>query len=549
MTDDSARSLDSVRRALDGRYRIDRLLGRGGMGAVYLARDMTLDRPVALKVLPQEFAIVAELRERFLRETRTAAGFSHPNIVPVFSVEDHPGLLAFAMGYVEGESLSERVRRGGALSVKELVGVLQDIGYALAYAHGRGVVHRDIKPDNIMIERATGRALLMDFGISRTITVQPATQGLTRVGEVVGTPEFMSPEQAAGDELTGRSDLYSLGLVAWFAATGQLAISGDSTHKIIVRQITETIPSVRAHRSDLPAALGDLIDACVVKDPDQRVASAETLVETLDAARLGGPDVPLPVRLFAQEASQAGLVLVGGLVIAVLLAFVTTAIFDSDLDAVVPVMLFLALLWGRLAQTFQEARRLVRRGFGRAEVQRGLSAVLAERDAERAQLRADPLVVARRRRQVMLLSAVLASSIVARWYVVTYQRVMLEPGYYKVTGLGIVLTYASIVALGVSIIGLLRSPLRRRAGEWLFRGFWLGPLGGAVLSLASRGIPLRETGGVTAGSVTGGARATVAPVLAAATPAPAGAALGARLERIEARLDRLEESAPSKGPT
>ena len=146
------------------------------MGAVYLARDLRLDRPVALKVLPAEFAGDSSLRERFLRETRTAASFSHPNIVPVHAVEERDGLLAFAMGFVEGESVAERVRRAGPLDVRSIVRLLQDIGYALAYAHGRGVVHRDIKPDNIMLERATGRALLMDFGISRSIVAKVEAQ-------------------------------------------------------------------------------------------------------------------------------------------------------------------------------------------------------------------------------------------------------------------------------------------------------------------------------------------------------------------------------------
>jgi len=229
-------TIDVLRARLGRRYTIERQLGRGGMGAVYLAHDLQLDRPVAIKVLPAEYATQSDLRERFVRETRMAASFSHPNIVPVFSVEDRDGLLAFVMGYVEGESVAERVKRSGPLSVKELVRLLQDIGYALAYAHGRGVVHRDIKPDNIMLERAIGRALLMDFGISRTITSVPAaTSGLTRVGEVVGTPEFMSPEQASGDSIDGRSDLYSLGLVAWFAATARLAISGETTHKVLVK--------------------------------------------------------------------------------------------------------------------------------------------------------------------------------------------------------------------------------------------------------------------------------------------------------------------------
>ncbi|MCU0622025.1 MAG: serine/threonine protein kinase, partial [Gemmatimonadales bacterium] len=217
--------LEELRSRLGDRYHFERELGRGGMGAVYLARDRSLDRPVALKVLPPEYAAQPDLRERFLRETRTAAGFSHPNIVPVFAVEERDGLLAYAMGFVEGESLADRVARTGPLGVRDAVRLLQDVGYALSYAHGRGVVHRDIKPDNIMLERATGRALLMDFGIARTVQAAPAAlPGLTRVGEVVGTPEYMSPEQASGDAVDGRSDLYSLGLVAYFGLTGAPAI-------------------------------------------------------------------------------------------------------------------------------------------------------------------------------------------------------------------------------------------------------------------------------------------------------------------------------------
>jgi eukaryotic-like serine/threonine-protein kinase len=180
--------LTSLRARLGSRYHVERLLGRGGMGAVYLARELRLDRPVALKVLPETVADDVVLRDRFLRESRLAASFSHPNIVPVYAVEEQDDLLAFAMGFVEGESLAERVARNGPLTARETVRMLQDVSYALGYAHARGVVHRDIKPDNIMIERATGRALVMDFGIARRASTdaQPA-DGLTRVGEVVGT--------------------------------------------------------------------------------------------------------------------------------------------------------------------------------------------------------------------------------------------------------------------------------------------------------------------------------------------------------------------------
>src|SRR5262245_59145877 len=244
------------------------------MGAVYLARDVRLDRHVALKVLPAEFATQSGLRDRFLRETRTAASFSHPNIVPVYAVEEGDDVLAYAMAYVEGESLAERVKRAGPLSVRETVKLLQDVGYALAYAHGRGVVHRDIKPDNIMIERATGRALVMDFGIARSISasVGAGNEGLTRVGEVVGTPEYMSPEQATGDHVDGRSDLYSLGLTAFFGVTGVPAVSGETTGKVLARQITEPLPSVRERRPDLPAPLADAIERCAAKSPVDRFA-------------------------------------------------------------------------------------------------------------------------------------------------------------------------------------------------------------------------------------------------------------------------------------
>ena len=258
---------DALHRSLGDRYALERELGRGGMGAVYLARDLRLDRPVALKVLPAEYAAQPALRERFLRETRTAAGFSHPNIVPVYAVEESDALLAYAMGFVEGETLTERVARAGPLPVRELVRLLQDVGYALAYAHGRGVVHRDIKPDNVMIERATGRALVMDFGISRSIAAAHPTSALTRVGEVVGTPEYMSPEQASGDDVDGRSDLYALGLTAHFAATGRVVMTGETTQKILVRQLTEPVPSIAGARPDLPPALPVAIDRCVATYP------------------------------------------------------------------------------------------------------------------------------------------------------------------------------------------------------------------------------------------------------------------------------------------
>ncbi|MBL0890798.1 MAG: serine/threonine protein kinase [Gemmatimonadaceae bacterium] len=480
-------SLDHIRQALGHRFDIERALGQGGMGTVYLARDRQLDRPVALKVLPAEFTQQNDLRERFLRETRTAAAFSHPNIVPVFSIEDHGDVLAYAMGFVEGETLAELVARGGPMSVRDVVRMLQDIGYALAYAHGRGVVHRDIKPDNIMIERATGRALLMDFGISRSVHSAPVAAGtntaLTRVGEVVGTPEFMSPEQAAGDDLDGRSDLYSLGLTAWFALTGQSAMLGENTQKVLVKQLTETVPAVSLLRPDVPMALSAIVERCVAKDPAARFASAEALVEALDAASLRGAEVPLPVRLLAQDLSQVSMI-VGFVALLLPLAFsFLSASGAGDLDVVLPLVLVAAIVWGRVAQTVQQARRLFERGFTVDGVLHGLRGLRAERDAERAQLRADPQARARRRRQQLLFVSMIVAAVLLRQWVLMAMRTELRPGWYAVSAPGVIILYSVYVMVGISIVGLLRSPLHPSLGERLFGWVWGGWPGRLVLTL------------------------------------------------------------------
>jgi eukaryotic-like serine/threonine-protein kinase len=483
--------LTALRTQLRDRYAIERLLGRGGMGAVYLARDLQLDRLVALKVLPAEFVSQTDLRARFLQETRTAASFSHPNIVPVFSIEDRDGLLAFSMGYVEGESLADLVKRAGPLSVREAVRMLQDVGYALAYAHGRGVVHRDIKPDNIMIERATGRALVMDFGISRTIASAPVasvTQGLTRVGEVVGTPEFMSPEQASGDTVDGRSDIYALGLVAWFALTGELAIRGETTQKVLVKQLTQAVPPIGERRPDLPASLAGVIDRCVKKEPSERFATAESLVEAVDNTALRGTEIPLPIRLFADELGQVGFLALGSVLVGPLLYVSLKGTEISDLDAVLPMVLFGAVVYARAAQSVQQARRLTVRGFSLVDVQRGFGDLAAEREAEREQLRATPAVVTRRRRQVIaFLSVFVLSMILPRWVRAT-MATEYAPGMYQVSRPGILILYSAYVMRGISIVSVLRSPLRRPIGEWLFGVFWMGPIGRGLLALFTRGV-------------------------------------------------------------
>lgn len=529
--------MTDIERALDGRYRIERELGRGGMGAVYLARDLKLDRLVALKVLPPEFATNAALRERFLRETRTAASFSHPNIVPVHSVEEHDGLLAFAMGFVEGESLSERVKRQGVLDPRTVARLLTDVAYALAYAHGRGVVHRDIKPDNIMIERATGRALLMDFGISRTISAPTESAGLTRVGEVVGTPEYMSPEQASGDTVDGRSDLYSLGLVALFALTGRPVITGGTTQQIIVKQLTEAVPATKSVRADTPAALAEAIDRCVLKDPKARFENAEGLVEQLDRAQLAAPEIPLAIRLFAQEAGTLGLVLTFFVVISWLM-FQLSVESESDFDMLLPVVVLFGIAITRVMQTNSEARRLGMAGFSVPDVLKGMAAVVDERESLREQVRSNPEVQRRRRRTVLWAVAMLVVS-GGLFYLGLLTREQVGPRSYK-TGLGgATMVISSFVMFGISMVLLIRSPFRMSPGERVFRAIWLGAFGGWFLRRATRGL----TPGATASTGNTGAVTAIGPM----TPA-APSANGVTLKELDRRVRVLEQWQRSQNP-
>ncbi len=494
MTDVSTRTLQEE---LGDRYEVQRELGRGGMGVVYLARDLRLDRPVALKVLPAEFAADAALRERFLRETRTAASFSHPNIVPVHAVEERAHVIAYAMGFVEGESLAQRVRRAGPLTVREIVRLLQDIGYALAYAHGRGVVHRDLKPDNIMLERATGRALLMDFGISRVIDSAPDTGGLTRVGEVVGTPEYMSPEQASGDRVDGRSDLYSLGLVAWYAAIGRAAVTGETTQKILVKQLTEPVPSVEAMRPELPDLLSAAIDRCVMKDPNDRFPTAESLVEAVDNSQLAGPEIPLPVRIFTQEVGTMSLIVF----FIALIAWYTARTLGarmSALDAFLPVVILFSVGFTRVLQTLSDARRLIVAGFTRDDILKGMRDVVDEREQLRAALRGDEATRRRRRKTLVVAFAQLGGAALLIWFALG-MRVQVGPTQYQAPLRAVIMVASAMMMIGVSVVLIARSPMRMPAGERVFRRLWLGPLGRGFLRLAGRGVKFEAGRGTNSG--------------------------------------------------
>ena len=271
----------ALERALGAQYDIQRLLGRGGMGAVYLAREKALERAVAIKVLPSDVATDADSRERFRREARTAAKLTHPNIVPLLTFGDVEGMLYFVMGYVKGESLGERMRREGKLPEEDVRRILAEVADALHYAHKQGVVHRDIKPDNILLDDETGRPMLTDFGVAKA---RASGTTLTEVGAVVGTPYYMSPEQASGArDIDGRSDLYSLGVMGYQMLSGRLPFEGESFRDIVVQHVTQEPAPLAGFAPDTPPDLVAVVMRCLAKEPAKRWADAQELKDALRA--------------------------------------------------------------------------------------------------------------------------------------------------------------------------------------------------------------------------------------------------------------------------
>lgn len=285
--------LEQLGPLISAQYKFERELGRGGMGLVYLARELRLDRLVAVKVLPPHLGSQPTIRERFLREARTAAQLSHPNIVPIYRAEEIEGFAYFAMAYIEGENLAERVRDRGPLPPAEVVRVLREAAWALAYAHARGVVHRDIKAANIMIERGSGRAVVTDFGIARDADAA----SITGSGEVVGTVHYMSPEQANSAPMDGRSDLYSLGVAGFFALSARLPFEGDNPAAILLAVATRQAPSLAEVAGQVPRPLVEVIDRCLAHEPEARYATGEDFAAALTHAlerstQEGGLSVP-----------------------------------------------------------------------------------------------------------------------------------------------------------------------------------------------------------------------------------------------------------------
>ena len=265
---------DDLLAALAGKYEIERSLGAGGMGTVYLARDLALDRHVAIKVISPDLTTSGVIRDRFLQEARTVARLRHPNIVAVHAAGEAGGLLYFVMEYVPGESLRTRLERDRRVEGYAALAAIRDLANALAYAHERGIIHRDVKPDNILLDQEKHCAMLTDFGVARALST--GDERLTRTGFVLGSPRYMSPEQAAGErELDGRSDVYSLALVAYEMFAGEPTFSGGGAAAILTQQLTQTPAPLEEKSDSVPPEVALVISRALAKEPADRPTAAE----------------------------------------------------------------------------------------------------------------------------------------------------------------------------------------------------------------------------------------------------------------------------------
>ncbi|MFL5404081.1 MAG: protein kinase domain-containing protein [Gemmatimonadales bacterium] len=289
---------ERLARTLAGRYEILRLLGRGGMAVVFLAQDLVLEREVAIKVLPPEMSHDTKLISRFQQEAKTAARLDHPNIIPIYRVESEAGLNYFVMKFVNGRTL-EQVLESGPLPVAQARRVLREAALALGHAHQRKIVHRDVKPANIMVE-ADGRVVLTDFGISKAAQ---GGSGLTGTGAIIGTPHYMAPEQAKGLEVDGRADQYALAIVGHHILTGKLPFDG-SAHSILYKHVFEPPPPMLEVRPDTPKDLSLALARALSKDPAERFPSMEEFAAAVSGDRRSGAATVVSVPVKTTKESQ-----------------------------------------------------------------------------------------------------------------------------------------------------------------------------------------------------------------------------------------------------
>ncbi|HZM18710.1 MAG TPA: protein kinase [Gaiellaceae bacterium] len=261
-----------------GRYELLELVGKGGMSSVYKAHDRLLDRQIAVKILHPHFTEDEEYVERFRREARAVAQLSHPNIVTVIDRGEDEGRQFIVFEYVEGENLKQRLERTGPMPVRDALLLALQMARALAFAHGRGLIHRDVKPQNVLLN-ADGQAKMTDFGIARSIDVQ----GVTITGTVLGTSEYIAPEQARGERVNAQTDVYSLGVVLYELLVGGVPYEGETFVTVALKHVNEPVPPVLERRPDLPPRVALAVERAMAKSPDDRFSSMQELVDELEA--------------------------------------------------------------------------------------------------------------------------------------------------------------------------------------------------------------------------------------------------------------------------
>ena len=455
--------------AVAGRYSIERELGRGGMGVVYLANEVDLDRPVAIKLLPPEMAGDGSLRQRFLHEARTAAKLSHPNIIPIHSVDEVGGFVFFAMAYVEGETLAERVRRRGPLPASEAARVLREVAWALAHAHAHGVVHRDVKPDNILLESGTGRALVADFGIAA------AALGGGGAAEVTGTPEFMSPEQALGKPADARSDLYALGVSAYYALAGVLPFTGATPTEVLAKQVTEPPRALTEVAGGVPRRIAQAVERCLAKDPGQRPASAEAVSEQFGLALDQRRELPVALRAFVKHSSRldggGALMYPFGLLIAAGAvggwAHAASAAFGTLIGGMTLVPLGVLMT---------RARRLLRQGFAHADLAPAFKAEIEQGREERA-------VDAGHGPSLLEQAARVGSA--AGWLAVAVGAVgMFATGWFGPGPGGALMGFGLLAGGGFGVASLVALQRRRDVDAEFYGWLWTGGIGRTLFRIA-----------------------------------------------------------------
>jgi len=458
----------SFQSALAGRYSIDRELGRGGMGIVYLAREVHLDRPVAIKLLPPERAAEAPLRQRFLREARLAASLSHPNVIPIHAVEDAGGFVFYVMAFVDGETLADRVRQRGPLPSSEAARVLREVAWALAAAHAQGLVHRDVKPDNILLERATGRVLVTDFGIAAA--TGDAGDGIS------GTPEFMSPEQALGGLVDARSDLYGLGATAFFALSGRLPFEGTSATEILARQVTEAPPPLASLGLPVPRKLALLVDRCLAKPPDHRPPSAQAFADQLGLALEQRRELPVALRAFVKRYGRLD---GGGTLVALFLllsgSVTTAALFGATAGFTT---LLLGVTVAPFAYLVSAARRLSLLGFTHHDLDPAFKSEIEQaREELTVEHRSEPSVAERYLPLVMKVSGTLGG--------LSILGLLLGRGVaFEVAARTIGLSLATTMIAAVAYLALHQR--RRDVDTEFWAGLWMGKIGKLAFSIARK---------------------------------------------------------------